>query len=143
MARFLTAQRRAFLVFSAILFTLLIRLVSFSVGNSFRAGRGAVTVTDRGPFKQVAIRVAKLHSSRGLSLPFKFGFMARPSTNYMLRIANFVPFVMLENLGAASLLPELGVEMLAQSCSSDCDDCNCNCECDNCSSGCTGDSCYS
>jgi hypothetical protein len=123
MARLLNAQRRAFIFVAAITFTLLIRLISFSVrSSSTRFGRSGVVLSDRGSFKQVAFRIAKLHSKRALNFPFRLGFHdAEPSTSYLIRLANFYPFIMLENLGVYgdinAVTTALSYEsMLCQSC---------------------------
>lgn len=100
MARLLTIQRRLLLFVTAVIFTFIIRIISMSVGSSLREGRSSVIVSDRGHFKQVALRISKLNAKGILSQPFKLGFDdGEGSISYLLRIANFFPFVMVENLG--------------------------------------------
>lgn len=115
MARFIHAQRRVFLVFATVIFTLLIRLVSLSLGHSQQEGRKGFIVSDKGPFKQVSFRIAK--SS------------AKSPSSYLLRIANFYPFVMLESISQSSmraLESHLSLDVVeAQSCG----DCDCDCDC--------------
>ena len=126
MARFISIPRRAAFVFIAIFFTLLIRIVSlshrvsFSLGHSPREGRCAFVQSDKGPFKQIAL---------GIHPP-------SASASYLLRIANFYPFVKLENIGLGLYKGEralLGDDVVyAQSCDcDDCDDCDCG-DCDDC-----------
>jgi hypothetical protein len=129
MARFIHAQRRVILVFATVIFTLLIRLVSLSLGHSQREGRNSFLVSDKGPFKQVSFRISK--------------FYVPSSPSYLLRIANLYPFVMLESLGLSkelkALAPHLGLDlMLGQSCTPPPPPPPADCDCD-CSGGGTSD----
>jgi len=116
MARFINAQRRTLLVFATVFFTILIRLVSLSAGHSLRASRSGFVISDRGPFKQVAFRIRP----------------SKRSAPYLLRIANFTPFVMLENLGFSAemnaLRPHVDSEFTDSTTACGCN-CNCNCNC--------------
>jgi hypothetical protein len=129
MAKLLTAQRRVFLFVGAVIFTFVIRLISFSFGHTLREGRSAIVLSDRGQFKQVAIRIAKLQSANALRLRYRLGlYDAGPSISYLLRIANFFPFIMLDNLdgftdaNVSSLNSGSDLLLLGQSCDGDASD---------------------
>ena len=131
MARFIVTQRRVFLVFFTLVFTCLIRLMSISMGNSLRDGRHAFSVTEKGPFKQATLR---------LKAPSRSG-------SYLVRLANFYPFIMFQTIGnyagAQDLASRSGAHLLLAQCGGDCDcdcggdcggdcfpgDCDCDCEC--------------
>lgn len=99
MVRFLKAQRHAAIFFAALIFTVVIRLVSMSFGHIGRHRGGNVVLSDRGRYKQVAFRITHLHERKALELPFRLGvYKTQPSTSYLLRIANFSPFITFENL---------------------------------------------
>lgn len=123
MARLLTALRRLFLFVTAVVVTFVIHLISLSVGQSVHEGRGAVIVSDRGTFKQVAFRISKIQSDSRLAFSLKLGFSGEGiSTSYMVRITNFFPFIMLENLGVfadmSAMAPQVIFDhVVSQSCS--------------------------
>jgi hypothetical protein len=99
MARLFNAQHRFFLFLAATIVTLFIRLISLSMGNNLRESHGAVVFSDRGQLKQVALRFTRRHNENGLAAPLRLGFRpGDPGTQYLLRIANFSPFVRIENL---------------------------------------------
>jgi hypothetical protein len=123
MARFINAQRRVVLVFATVIFTFLIRLISLSAGHNQREGRNSFFVSDKGPFKQASLM---FHAPKGTSA-------------YLLRIANFFPFVMVENRGPQANLKAIMTRggahpALGQSCGGG--DCDCDCDCG--SGGCDG-----
>jgi len=102
MARLLTAQRRLFLFLITALFTMLIRLVMLPLGPASKVRAAAITYSDRGELKQVAVRFTKLHSQGRVFPAVRLGFVSPGSgTPYMLRVANFSPFVKVENLGVS------------------------------------------
>lgn len=118
MARFVNAQRRAVLVFATIICTFLIRLISVSAGHSQRGDHSNLFVSDKGSFKQAALMV---HG---------------PKASYLLRIANFFPFVSVENRGLradwkAIMSPRGSHPAIGQQCN------DCDCDCGDCS-GCGG-----
>lgn len=125
MTRILNAQRRLFLVVTAVVITTFIRLISLSLGNHMREGRHAVVVSDRGRFKQVALRFARFDPSAAHILPIRLGVHTdSPNTAYLLRIANFAPFIRLEQLGVVAELTGLSSlatpdGILGQSCDGD------------------------
>ncbi len=123
MARFINAQRRVVLVFATVIFTFLIRPISLSAGHSQRAGRNNLFVSDKGPFKQAALM---FHAPKGTNA-------------YLLRIANFFPFVMVENRGPqanlkANIPHGRSHAALGQSCGGG----DCDCDCGGCCFGCFG-----
>jgi hypothetical protein len=101
MTRLLTAQRRLFLFLVTALFTILIRIVLLPLGGS-KVHAAAITYSDRGELKQFAVRFTKLHSQARMLPAIRLGFVSPGSgTPYLLRIANFSPFVKVENLGVS------------------------------------------
>jgi hypothetical protein len=129
MVKLLNVQRRLFLFVVTILFTFLIRLVSFSFGGIHRKRGNQVTISNRGQFKQVAFRFTRRNSNGALRLPVTLA--ADPEiggTSYLLRVSNFHPFVRVENLGlyaatgtiaAASLVTNRGYEGMYFQCDGD------------------------
>ncbi|RSL18648.1 hypothetical protein EDE15_4240 [Edaphobacter aggregans] len=113
MAQLLKNQRRLLLLATTTLLTLLIRMVLVPLGSVNRVRAGSVVYSDRGRIKQVAFRFTKYRSPSGLIPSIRLGFSQNQnSTPYLLRVANFSPFLRLENLGAPSDL--LGASPLHQ-----------------------------
>lgn len=99
MAKFLSVQRRIILGLVTLFFTILIRLTSVSFGNNLHTTRNWLVVSDRGSLRQLAIRFSKQRSGLGRFMPFRMGWQnSLVATAYLLRIANFPPFIMLEDL---------------------------------------------
>jgi hypothetical protein len=122
MASLLNAQRRFLLLLVTAFFTLLVRLISFSMGTSLREHNGAVTYSDRGQLKQVVLRFTRQRSSSSFAIPLKAGIhLGEPGTPYLLRIANFSPYIRVENLdllASSSSLPHKPIygDLFLQSC---------------------------
>lgn len=118
MAWLTSAQRRLGLVLAAIVFTLLIRLLSLfpGHGHDLRAGQAGFFISDKGPFKQAVLRIRR----------------RKTQASYLIRVANFSPFVTIENfrfLNSRRLANASSSLTVTSDCGDDCECADCVCEC--------------